>query len=101
MIIAKIIYSNDNKKQQEDYSESGKYDLILEDGKIIGSHGCSNRSFANHDLTEWRLDELKENNVDVVISNDKIVWEKDGDNSDTMREFCYANSKYEAIHCYR
>lgn len=101
MIIAKIIYSKDNKRHKEDYSEFGKYDLILDDGKVIGSHGCSNRDFANHDLTEQRLNELKENNVDVVISNGKIVWEKEGDNSDTMKEFYYANSRYEAIHCYR
>ena len=83
------------------FVKAGKYDLILEDGTVIGSHGCSNRDFANHDLTEWRLKELEENQVDMVISGEKVVWSKDGDNSETMKEFYRANSNYEALHCYR
>jgi len=83
------------------FVKSGKYDLVLEDGTVIGSHGCSNRDFANHDLTEWKLKELEENQVDVVISGERAVWSKGGDNSETMKEFYRANSKYEALHCYR
>ncbi|WP_342759511.1 hypothetical protein [Kineothrix sedimenti] len=82
------------------FDKSGKYDLVLEDGTVIGSHGCSNRSFANHDLTEWRLKELEASKVDIVMSGDKVVWNKDGDNSETMKEFYIANSDYEAVHCY-
>ena len=96
MNIAKIVCGKDGT-----FSESGAYKLILDNGKIIGEHGCSNRSFANHDLTEWRLKELEENNIDVVISNGEVVWSRTGDNSETMKEFYMANSRYEAIHCYR
>lgn len=94
MKIAYILCNNSSL-----FDGSGRYDLVLEDKTVIASHGCSNRSFANHDLTEWKLKELKENEIDIVMSNDKVVWSKNGDNSETMKEFYYANSRYEAIHC--
>jgi hypothetical protein len=96
MKIAYILCNNSSL-----FDEAGCYNLTLEDHTVIASHGCSNRNFANHDLTEWKLKELEENNIDIVMSGDKIVWSKDGDNSETMKEFYRANSRYEAIHCYR
>ena len=66
------IYFND--KFNLDYDGEGPYVLLTEDGKCIGDHYCSSRNFANHDLTVWRLEELKENNISEVYSNGKLVW---------------------------
>ena len=85
-------------KKSDDYSEAGEYLLVL-NGNTIAQHGCSNRNFANHDLTEWKLKELGDNNVDIVMSNGKVVWSKDGDNSETTKEFYRANKNYESLHC--
>jgi len=93
MNIAKILCNG-----KEDYCKEGNYLLVLNDN-VIANHGCSNRSFANHDLTEWKQKELSENNVDMVMSNGRIVWIKDGDNSETMKEFYTANKNYETVHC--
>ena len=95
MKIAYIVCNNSSLFDRE-----GRYDLILENHTVIASHGCSNRSFANHDLTEWKLKELKENVIDIVMSGDRVVWTKGGDNSETMKEFYRANSNYESAHCY-
>jgi hypothetical protein len=96
MKIAYIVCNNSSL-----FDGEGKYNLVLEDHTVITYHGCSNRNFANHDLTFGRLKELEENEIDIVMSGDKVVWSKDGDNSETMKEFYVANSRYEAIHCYR
>ena len=47
------IYFND--KNNKEYSGEGGYVLVFDD-KVIGNHFCSNRSFANHDLTIWRIE---------------------------------------------
>lgn len=65
-----------NIKGYLDYDGEGLYVLVTEDGKCIGDHYCSSRNFANHDLTVWRLEELKENNISEVYSNGKLVWQK-------------------------
>ena len=87
-------------KNLEDYCGDGGYILVFND-KVIGQHYCSNRSFANHDLTIWRLEELKENNIDEVISNGVVVWKKDSKeiNEKTQSEFEVANDIYEAKYC--
>ena len=74
--------------------------LILND-EVIASHYCSNRNFANHDLTAWRLEELEKNNIDEVASNGEIVWTKQSQeiNKKTQREFNKANLEYEAKYC--
>lgn len=95
MKIAYILCNNSSL-----FDGAGRYDLVLEDRTIIAHHGCSNRSFANHDLTVWKLKELNENEVDLVLSGDKVVWTKDGDNSETMKEFYLANHNYESKYCY-
>lgn len=94
---AYIYFSDKNNKN---YCGEGGYLLVCE-GKIIGTHYCSNRNFANHDLTIWRLEELKENNIDEVISNGIIVWAKDNQeiNKETNEKFELANDVYEAKYC--
>lgn len=82
------------------FDEAGNYELTLEDGTVIANYGCSNRSFANHDLTEWRIKELEENRIDIVMSGDKVVWTKNGDNSETMKGFYKANQSYESEYCH-
>lgn len=67
------IYFNSQSKGL-DYNGEGLYVLVTEDDKCIGSHLCSSRDFANHDLTEGRLKELQENNISEVYSNGEIVW---------------------------
>lgn len=95
MKIAYILCNNSSL-----FSDAGCYNLVLEDHTVIASHGCSNRNFANHDLTVWKLKELKENEIDLVMSGNKIVWSKDGDNSETIKEFYKTNSNYESQHCH-
>lgn len=82
------------------FDGEGEYVLVF-NNKIIGNHYCSNRSFANHDLTIWRLEELKKYNIDQVISNDEVVWQKDNEeiNDKTQNEFNIANANYEAKYC--
>ena len=65
-----------NSKSNLDYNGEGHYVLVTEDNKCIGDHYCSSRFYANHDLTTWRLKELKENNISEVYSNGKLVWKK-------------------------
>lgn len=43
------IYFN-SKSEGLDYNGEGQYVLVTEDDKCIGSHYCSSRGFANHDL---------------------------------------------------
>ena len=68
-----------NIKDNLDYDGEGPYVLVTEDDKCIGSHYCSSRFFANHDLTEWRLKELEENDISEVYSNGHLVWKKHDD----------------------
>ena len=65
-----------NIKGNLDYDGEGPYVLVTEEDKCIGSHYCSSRFYANDDLTVWRLEELKENNISEVYSNGKLVWQK-------------------------
>ena len=67
------IYFN-SKSEGLDYNGEGQYVLVTEDDKCIGSHYCSSRCFANHDLTEWRLEELQENNNYFFRKNYRRIW---------------------------
>ena len=84
----------------ENYCGEGGYLLVFND-EVIGCHYCSNRDFANHDLTVWRLEELETHNIDEVISNDIVVWKKDNKeiNNKTQEKFEVANDVYEAKYC--
>lgn len=93
-----FIYFN-SKSKGVDYSGEGSYVLVTEDGKCIGGHYCSSREFANHDLTEWRLKELKENNISEVYSNGKLVWKDNEMTNDTKNDFYKANADYESKYC--
>ena len=92
------IYFNETNKKN--FSGEGLYVLVFED-EVIASHLCSNRSFANHDLTVWKLEALQKYNIDEVISNDVIVWKKESEeiNNKTQAEFELANDIYEAKYC--
>lgn len=93
-----FIYFN-SKSNGVDYSGEGSYVLVTEDDKCIGSHYCSSREFANHDLTEWRLKELKENNISEVYSNGKLVWKDNEMTNDAKNAFYKANTDYVCKYC--
>ena len=80
-----------------DYWNEGKYSLITEKEVIVAEKWCSNRAFANHDLTMWYEDKLKEHGVTEVYSSGVVVW-KDGNITDgTARAFRAAEREYELI----
>lgn len=83
------------------YSGEGSYVLIF-NGEVIGKHFCSNRAFANHDLTVWRIEELDKYEIDEVYSNDELVWKRNDEetNKQTQGRFEVANDIYEALNCY-
>lgn len=58
----------------KDFYGGSCYALVTEDNRCIGMYYCSSREFANHDLPEWRLEELQENNISEVYSNGELVW---------------------------
>lgn len=93
-----FIYFN-SKSKGIDYSGEGGYVLMTEDDKCIGGHFCSSREFANHDLTEWRLKELKENNISEVYSNGKLIWKNNEMTNDAKNDFYKANIDYENKYC--
>ena len=64
-----------NEELGKDYCGEAPYVLVFND-EIIANHYCSNRNFANHDLTVWKLDALEKYNIDKVLSNEKEVWSK-------------------------
>lgn len=90
-----FIYYN-SKSKGLDYNGGGEYVLVTEDNECIGSHYCSSRGFANHDLTatDWRLKELRNNKISEVYSNGELVW-KDGEMTDDAKnEFYKAKTDY-------
>jgi hypothetical protein len=89
----------DSEIEEVDYNGEGVYILVTEDDKCIGNHYCSSRGFANHDLTEWRLKELKENNISEVYSNGKLVWKDNEPTADAIIDFREANEEYESKFC--
>ena len=90
-----------------DYDGEGPYILSIKefpnitDTDIIANHFCSNRGFANHDLTVWKQEQLDKYHIDQVISKGRIVWERDNKNvnNQTQAEFEVANNNYEAKYC--
>ena len=78
-----------------DYWNEGEYSLITEKEVIVAEKWCSNRAFANHDLTVWNEDKLKDHAVTEVYSNGVVVW-KDGKITDGVaRAFLAAEREYE------
>ena len=92
------IYFN-SKSKGLDYNGEGPYVLITEDNKCIGQHYSSSRAFANHDLTEWRMKELQENNISEVFSNGELVWKNNTMTDNAKKEFHVNNADYESKYC--
>lgn len=91
----------DDIRYKDSFNEEGLYLLVTEDGEVIGSHISSNRSFANHDLTVWRLKELDQYNIDEVVSGGMVVWRRNDEkvNKKTDEMFQIANIEYEMRYC--
>lgn len=92
------IYFND--VNNNDFGGEGCY-VLLFNGDVIASHFCSNRNFANHDLTVWRLEILEKYKIDEVISNGEVVWKRQDEevNKKTQKQFVNANNEYESKYC--
>ena len=90
-------YIEHNSPLGTDYWNEGKYSLTTEKEVIVAEKWCSNRAFANHDLTVWYEDKLKEHGVTEVYSNGVLVW-KDGKITDGAdKAFRSANYEYERL----
>lgn len=57
-----------------DYWGEGMYALITEKEEVIHKRWCTNRAFANHDLTKGVENMLREHGVTDVWSNGVLVW---------------------------
>lgn len=75
------------------YWGEGMYALITEKEDIIHKKWCSSRVFANHDLTVWNEDKLKEYGVTEVYSNDKLIW-KDNKLAEGVASAFLAEERY-------
>lgn len=93
-----FIYFN-SKSKGLNYNGEGSYELLTEDNKCIRGRYCSSREFANYYLTEWILNELKENNISEVYSNEKLVWKDNEVTNNTENSFYKANTDYENKYC--
>ena len=76
-------------------SEEGRYALTDESGRTLYERWCSNRAFANSDLTRGCQTILKENGITEVYSNDELVWKDGAMTPKTLQEFRQANEEYE------
>lgn len=70
-----------------------------ENAKVIYQRWCSNRAFANFDLTRGCQTILEENGITEVHSNDYIVWKDGQATRQTLQEFRQANEEYERLNC--
>lgn len=78
----------------ENWSEEGIYVIATED-KTIFKRWCTNRGFANHDLTIGVQHLLIENGITSVSSNGMLVWIEGQITSDAETLFRMANYEYE------
>lgn len=78
-----------------DYWGEGMYALITEKEVIVAEKWCSNRAFANHDLTMWNENKLKEHGVTEVFSNGVVVWKDGKITNEAYAAFREANDWYE------
>lgn len=79
--------------------DEGRYALIDESGRTLYERWCSNRAFANFDLTRGCQTILEENGITEVHSNDYIVWKDGQATRQTLQEFRQANEEYERLNC--
>lgn len=78
-------------------SGEGTYSLVTEDKKTLYHRWCTNRMFANHDLTIGVENVLRDNDVTEVYSNGVIVWSDGKISESAAADFRSANYEYERI----
>ena len=77
-----------------DYWGEGMYALISEKEEVIYRRWCSNRDFANSDLSRGCKGLLEEKGITEVWSNGVLVW-KCGLTKEAYAAFREANALYE------
>ena len=80
-----------------DYWGEGMYALITEKEEVIYQRWCSNRAFANHDLTVGVESILKDNDVTEVYSNGVVVWSDGKISESAAADFRSAEYDYERV----
>jgi hypothetical protein len=80
-----------------DYWGEGMYELITEKEQVIYKRWCTNRAFANHDLTIGVQTMLQDNGVTEVYSNGVVVWSDGKISKDADADFRSANYEYERV----
>ena len=73
----------------------GMYALITEKEQVIFKRWCSNRAFANHDLTKGIENMLREHGITDVWSNGVLVWIEGVLSAEAESAFLAANYEYE------
>ena len=80
-------------------SDEGRYALTDESGRTFYERWCSNRAFANSDLTRGNPKILHDLGITAVYSNGELVWLGGAMTPKALQEFRDANEEYERIHC--
>ena len=86
-----------NSPLGSDYSGKAEYYLATEEKTIYSRWWCSNRGFANGDLTRSVEHMLKENGITEVYSNGMLVWVDGAMTADAEADFRSANYEYERV----
>ena len=79
------------------YWGEGMYALITEKEETIHKRWCTNRAFANHDLTVGVQDILKDKGVTEVFSNGVVVWSESKISNKAYSDFMSANYEFERV----
>ena len=81
--------------KDDGYSGPGAYSLVTEDKVTLYHRWCSNRAFANHDLTIGVQTMLQDNGITEVYSNGVMVWSEGKMSDKACADFRSANYEYE------